>query len=77
MPTIYMISILWICLRFRNNLSKRRSFADFNRPKLDICTYSQQKHCIGEHILLVVMELLNNAHHIREMDFVDFPQIWK
>ena len=52
-------------------------FADFNRPKLDLCTNSQQKHCIGEQIFLVVMELRNNAHHIREMDFGDLPPIWK
>ena len=45
--------------------------------KLDLCTNSQQKHCIGEQIFLVVIELLNNAHHIREMDFGDLPQIWK
>ena len=52
-------------------------FADFNRPKLDLCTDLQQKRCIGEHISLVVMELLNNADHIRQMDFGDLPQIWK
>ena len=77
MPTTYTISILRICLRFGNNLSKMRPFVDFNRPKLDLCTNLQQKHCIGEQIFLVVMELLNNAHHIREMDFGDLPQIWK
>ena len=48
-------------------------FADFNRPKLDLCTNLQQKHCTGEQIFL----LLNNAHHIREMDFGDLPQIGK
>ena len=77
MPTIYARWSLGICLRFGNNLSKRCPFADFNRPKLDLCTNSQQKHCIGEHIFLVVMELRNNAHHIREMDFGDLPPIWK
>ena len=50
--------------------------ADFNRPKLDLCTNLQQKHCIGEQIFLVVMELLNNAHHIREIDLGDLPQGW-
>ena len=48
-------------------------FPDFNRPKLDICTNLQKKHCIGEQIFLLVMELLNNAHHIRQMDFRDLP----
>ena len=52
-------------------------FADFNRPKLDIFTNLQQKHCIAEQIFLVVMKLLNNAHHISEMEFGDLPQIWK
>ena len=36
-------------------------FADFNRPKLDICTNLQQKHCIVEQIFVMVMELLSNA----------------
>ena len=53
------------------------SFVDFNRPKLDICIKLQKKHRVGKQIILVVMELLNNAHHIREMDFRDLPQIWK
>ena len=52
-------------------------FADFNRPKLDICTNLQKKHCIGEQIFLAGMELLSNAHHIRLMDFGELPQIWK
>ena len=38
MPTIYPRWNLVICLRFGNNLSKMCSFADFNRPILDICT---------------------------------------
>ena len=71
MPTIYARWILGHCLRFGNNLSKMCSFAEFNRSKLDICTCLQKKHCIGEQIFLVVMELLNNAHHIREMDLRD------
>ena len=53
------------------------SFADFNRTKLYISSNLQKKHCIGEQIFLVVMELLNNAHHIRQMDFRDLPQIWR
>ena len=53
------------------------TFDDFNRPKLDVCTNLQNKDCIGEQIALVAMELLNNAHHIREMDLEDLPQIWK
>ena len=70
--------LLWgICLRFGNNLSKRCPFADFNRQKLDICTNLQQKHCVEEQIFLVILELLNNDHHIREMDLGDLPQIWK
>ena len=54
-----------------------RSFAEFNRPKLDICTNLQKKHCIGEQIFLVGMELLNNVHHIPQMDFSHLPQILK
>ena len=77
MPTIYARWILGICLRFGNDISKICSFAEFNRSKLDICTNLQEKHCIGEQIFLVVRELLNNAHHIRVMDFSDLPQIWK
>ena len=77
MPTIYVRWILGICLRFGKNLSKMCRFADFNRPKLDIFNNLQQKHCIGEQIFLVEMELLNNAHHISEMEFGDLPQIWK
>ena len=77
MPTIYLRWILGNCLRFVNNLSKKCPFPNFNRPKLDICTNLQKKHCIGEQILLLVMELLNNAHHIRQMDFRDLPVIWK
>ena len=77
MPTIYAGWILGICHRFGNNLAKMCSFAEFNRPKLDICPNLQKKYCIGEQIFLLVMELLNNAHHIRKMDFRDLPQIWK
>ena len=77
MPTIYARWILEICLRFGNNLSKMCSFAEYNRPKLDICTNLQKKHCIRGQIFLVGMELLNNAHHIREMNFGDFPQFGK
>ena len=77
MPIIYVRWTLGICLRFGHNLSKMCPFTDFNRPKLDICNNLQQKHCIGEQIFLVVMELVSNAHHIREMDFGDLPQIWK
>ena len=68
MPAIYARWSLGICLRFGNNLSKMCPFADFNRPKLDVCTNLQKKHCIGEQIFLVLMELLHNAHHIRVMD---------
>ena len=53
------------------------SFAEFNRSKLEICTNLQKKHCIGEQILMVVLEPLNSAYHIREMDLRDLPQIWK
>ena len=77
MPTIYARWIWEISLIFGNNLSKMCPFADFNRPKLDVCTNLQKKHCIGEQIFLVVMELLHNAHHIRKMDLGDLPQIWK
>ena len=52
-------------------------FADFNRYKLDICTNLQKRYLIGKQILLVAMELLSNAHQIREMDFVDLSQICK
>ena len=77
MPTIYAKWIWEICLRFGNNLSKMCPFADFNRPKLDVCTNLQKKHCIVEQIFLVLMELLHNARHIRVMEFGDLPQIWK
>ena len=53
------------------------SFAEFNRSKLDICTNLQKKHCIGEQIFFGVLELLDNAHHIRHVDFRDLPPIWK
>ena len=76
-PTISVRWILGICHRFGNNLSKMCSFAELNRSKLDICTNLQKKHCIGEQTFLVVMELLSNAHHIREMDLRDLPQICK
>ena len=52
------------------------SFAEFNRLKLDICTNLQKKHCIGEQILILLLDLLNSTYHIREMDFRDLPQIW-
>ena len=77
MLTIYGRWILGICQRFGNNLSKMCSFAEFNRSKLDICTNLQKKHCIGEQIFLLVLELLDNAHHIRDVDFRDLPHIWK
>ena len=66
-----------VCLRFGNILSKMASFADFNRPILDIWTNLQKKYLIGEAIFLVRMGLLNNAHHIRELDLGDLPQVWK
>ena len=78
--TISVRWILGICHKFGNNLSKMCSFAEFNRlkpTKLDICPNLQEKHCIGEQTFLVGMELLSNAHHIREMDLRDLPQIGK
>ena len=48
------------------------SFAEFNRSKLDICTNLQKKHCSGEQIFLVGMELLNNTHRIRHDGFWGF-----
>ena len=77
MPTLYARWIWEICPRFGNNLSKMCSFADFNRPKLDACTNLQKKHCIGEHTFLVVAELRHDAHHRREMDMGDLPEIFK
>ena len=50
------------------------SFAEYNLSKVDICTNLQKKHCGGEQIFLVGMELLNNTHRIRQMDFGDLPQ---
>ena len=44
-------------------------FADFNRPKLDICINLQKNQCIGEQIFFGGMELLNNTHHILLIDF--------
>ena len=52
-------------------------FDDFNRPKLDIWNNLQKKHCIVEQIFFGVLELLDNAHHIRNVDFRDLPPIWK
>ena len=77
MPAIFARWSLGICLRFGNNLSKMCPFADFNRPKLDVCTNLQKKHCIVEQIFLVLMELLHNARHIRVMEVGDLPHIWK
>ena len=76
MPTIYSKWILGFCHRFGNNLDKMCSFAEFNRPKLDICTNLQKKQWFGEQIFLAGMELLRNAHHIRKMDLGELPQIW-
>ena len=77
MPTIYARWILEVCLTFGNNLSKMCSFAEFNRPKFDNCTNLQKKHCSGEQIFLMKMELRYYAHHIRLMYFGDLPQIRK
>ena len=77
MLTVYARWILGNYHRFGNNISKMCSFAVFNRSKLDICTNLLEKHCVAEQILLVVLELLNSAHHIRQMDFRDLPQTWK
>ena len=77
MPTIYAKWICEICMRFGNNLCKMCSFADFKRPKLGICTHLQKKHCSGEQNVSMVIELQNNAHNIRQMEFGDWPQIWK
>ena len=77
MPTIYARWIWELSLRFGNILFKMFPFADFNRPKLDVCTNLQKKPCIVEQIFLVLMELLHNAHHIRVMEFGDLPHIWK
>ena len=49
------------------------SFAEFNRPILDICTNIQKNHWIGKQIIWVVMELLNKAHYIRKKDFSHLP----
>ena len=76
MPTIYARWIWEICLRFGNNLSKMCPFADFNRPKLDVCTNLQKKHCIVEQIFLVLMELLQMPT-LCVMEFGDLPHIWK
>ena len=76
-PTIYPRWILGICLGLGYNLSTMCSFDEFNRSKLDICTNLQKKHCIGEKLLFGVLELLNSAHHIRQMDFRDLPKICK
>ena len=51
------------------------TFADFNRPKVDVCTNLRRKHSSGEQNFVEVMELLNNVHNIREMEFVVLPQI--
>ena len=53
------------------------SFAEYNLAKVGIRTNLQKIHRIGKQNFLVVMELLRNAHHIREMDVRYLPQIWK
>ena len=53
------------------------SIAEFNPPKLDICTNLQKKHCVGEQIFSAGVELLSNALHIRKMDFGELAQTWK
>ena len=77
MPTICARWNLGFCPRFGNNLSKMCPFADFNRPKLDLCSNLQKKHCSVKQKILVLMELLNIAHQIRKMDVGDLPQICK
>ena len=67
MPTIYV----------GNDLSKTFPFADFNPPKLGICSNFQKKHSNGENNFVGAMEFLSNAHDIREINFGDLPQIWK
>ena len=52
------------------------SFAEFNRQKLDICTNLQKKTLYWRANIFGGMELVNNTHHIRLMDFGDWPQIW-
>ena len=69
MPTIYVRSILGICLKFGNNLSKTCRFADFNRPKLKLYTNLQKKDSNGEQNYVVAKELLTNAHNIQQRDF--------
>ena len=61
----------------RSKYLRKCPFADFDRPKLDFAPIYRKKHCIGKQIFLVITELLNNAHHIYQMDLGDFPQIWK
>ena len=46
-------------------------------PKVDRLHKFPGKTLHGRANLLVVVELLNNAHHIRQMEFGDLPQIWK
>ena len=53
------------------------SFAEFNRPKLDNCNNLQKKHCSGEQIFLMEIELRYYTHHIRQMYLGDLSQIWK
>ena len=45
------------------------SFAEFNRSKLDICTNLQKKTLYWRANIFGGMELVNNTHHIRLMDF--------
>ena len=77
MPTIYTRWMLGFCHRLVNNLSKMCPFADFNQPKLYICPNLQKKHCIGKQNFAMLMELLNIARYIRQMEFGDLSQIWK
>ena len=69
--------ILVICPRFENNLITMWPVAEFTIPKLNICTNLQKKYGGGVQNVLVIMELLSNAHNGSEMDFANMSQIWK
>ena len=76
MPKIYERWIVGVSHQIWKLSSQMCSFAEFTDQNWTFAQFTE-KHCIGEQTFLLVMELLNNAHHIREMDFRDLPEIWK
>ena len=77
MPTIYERWIWEICLRFGNNLSKSDNLLILTVQNWMFPPIYRKSTALECKYFCVVMELLHNAHPIREMDLGDLPQIWK